>query len=130
MYKKGRRAERYIVEKLWDLNYAAIRVPGSGRSYKRPHPDIVAGNGTHYIALQVKSTNKDRKYFKKEEITDLKKFCSIFGSQPVIAVKFFRNLRLYTPEELIPTNKGFKVDSDQGKTLEEFLNVNSPHPEE
>lgn len=129
MYKKGRRAERYIVEKLWDFNYAAIRVPGSGRSYKRPHPDIVAGNGTHYIALQVKSTKKDRKYFKKKEITDLKDFCSVFGSQPVIAVKFFRNLRLYTPNDLIPTKKGFKVNSDQGKTLEEFLNDNSPHSE-
>jgi Holliday junction resolvase len=121
MYKKGRRAERYIVEKLWDLNYAAIRVPGSGRSYRRPHPDIVAGNGNRYLALQVKSTKEKQKYFKKEEISDLKEFCGIFGSEPVIAVKFPGTLRVYQLEDLTPTEKGFKVEVTGGKTLEELL---------
>jgi len=121
MYKKGRRAERYIVEKLWDLNYAAIRVPGSGRSYRRPHPDIVAGNGNRYLALQVKSTKEKQKYFKKEEISDLREFCGIFGSDPVIAVKFPGTLRVYQLEDLTPTEKGFKVEVTGGKTLEELL---------
>lgn len=121
MYKKGRRAERYIVEKLWDLDYAAIRVPGSGRSYRRPHPDIVAGNGNRYLALQVKSTKEKQKYFKKEEISDLKEFCRIFGSDPVIAVKFPGTLRVYQLEDLTPTEKGFKVEVTGGKTLEELL---------
>lgn len=123
MYQKGRRAERFLVEKLWDLNYAAIRVPGSGRSYKRPHPDVVAGNGEQYLAFQVKSTKEKYKYFRKDEISDLKQFCSVFGSIPVIAVKYPRELRLYTPEDLTPTEKGFKVDATQGKLLEEFLHV-------
>ncbi len=121
MYKKGRRAERYIVEKLWDLDYAAIRVPGSGRSYRRPHPDIVAGNGNRYLALQVKSTKEKQKYFKKEEISDLKEFCRIFGSDPVVAVKFPGTLRVYQLEDLTPTEKGFKVEVTGGKTLEELL---------
>ncbi len=125
MYKKGRRAERFLVEKLWDLNYAAIRVPGSGRSYKRPHPDVVAGNGTQYLAFQVKSTKEKIKYFRKDEISDLKDFCSVFGSLPAIAVKFPRELRVYSPDDLTPTEKGFKVDSTQGKTLEEFLHAHS-----
>ncbi|MGC1123153.1 MAG: Holliday junction resolvase Hjc [Candidatus Methanofastidiosia archaeon] len=125
MYKKGRRAERFLVEKLWDLEYAAIRVPGSGRSYKRPHPDIVAGNGKRYLAFQVKSTSKERKYFKEKEIADLKEFCSVFGSLPAIAVKFSRSLRVYHPEDLTPTEKGYKVDSSQGQTLEEFLHDNT-----
>jgi Holliday junction resolvase len=122
MYKKGRQAERFLVERLWSLDYAAIRVPGSGRSYKRPHPDIVAGNGSRYLAFQMKSTKNQYKYFRKEEITDLKEFCSIFGSEPVIAVKFNRILRVFQPEDLTPTEKGFKVDSAGGKMLEEFLN--------
>ncbi|MBU6996079.1 MAG: Holliday junction resolvase [Theionarchaea archaeon] len=125
MYNKGRRAERFLVEKLWDLEYAAIRVPGSGRSYKRPHPDIVAGNGKKYLAFQVKSTSNERKYFTQKEIADLKEFCSVFGSSPAIAVKFSRSLRLFRPEDLTPTEKGYKADSSQGKTLEEFLHDNT-----
>jgi Holliday junction resolvase len=121
MYKKGRRAERFLVEKLWNLEYAAIRVPGSGRSYKRPHPDIIAGNGKRYLAFQVKSTSNERKYFNEKEIADLKEFCSVFGSLPAIAIKFSRSLRVYRPEDLTPTEKGYKADSSQGQTLEEFL---------
>lgn len=122
MYKKGRRAERFIVEKLWDLNYAAIRVPGSGRSYRRPHPDVVAGNGTRYLAFQVKSTKESQKYLTKDEIKDLHEFCSIFGSEPVIAVKFPGMLRVYQPDDLAPTEKGYRADADGGRTLEEYLN--------
>lgn len=127
MYKKGRRAERSIVEKLWDLHYAAIRVPGSGRSYRRPHPDIVAGNGKRYLSFQVKSTKESQKYFTKEEISDLKEFSRVFGSEPFIIVKFPRTVKVYHPEELTPTEKGFKADSTQGKTLEELLHDNSAH---
>jgi Holliday junction resolvase len=125
MYKKGRRAEHYVVEKLWNLQFAAIRVPGSGRSYKRPHPDIVAGNGQRYIALEVKSTKKKYKYLTKQEISDLEEFCSIFGSEPWIAVKFGRTLKLYTPQDITPTEKGYRVDPDQGMDLEEFLHDNT-----
>lgn len=113
------------MEKLWDLDYAAIRVPGSGRSYKRPHPDVVAGNGSRYVAFQIKSTKEKQKYLTKGEVSDLKEFCSIFGSEPVIAVKFSRKLKVYTPEELTPTEKGYRVDSREGKTLEEFFHVNT-----
>ena len=127
MYKKGRRAERYVVEKLWDLDYAAIRVPGSGRSYKRPHPDIVAGNGNRYLALQVKSTKEKQKYFRKQEIEDLEEFCSIFGSEPVVAVKFPGTLRVYHLQDLTPTEKGFKVEVTQGKLLEDFLHDDTAH---
>ncbi len=127
MYKKGRRAERYVVEKLWDLDYAAIRVPGSGRSYKRPHPDIVAGNGDRYLALQVKSTKEKQKYFRRQEIEDLEEFCSIFGSEPVVAVKFSSTLRVYQLQDLTPTEKGFKVEATQGKLLEEFLHDDTAH---
>ena len=121
MYRKGRQAERFVVEKLWDLGFAAIRVPGSGRSYKRPHPDIVAGNGKRYLAFQVKSTKEKQKYFRKNEISDLKEFCSSFGSEPLIAVKFYGMLKVYHLDELIPTKKGFKVESDKGSTLEDLL---------
>lgn len=125
MYKKGRRAEHYVVEKLWDLKFAAIRVPGSGRSYKRPHPDIVAGNGQRYLALQVKSTQKKYKYLTKEELSDLEEFCSVFGSEPIIAVKFGRKLRVFKPSDLVPTEHGYRVDPEQGMELEELLHDNT-----
>lgn len=127
MYKKGRRVERFMVEKLWDLHYAAIRVPGSGRSYRRPHPDILAGNGKRYLAFQMKSTKEEVKYFKKEEISDLREFSKVFGSEPVIAVKFSRILRVYRPEDLIPTENGYKADEKGGKTLEEFIHDSETH---
>ncbi len=88
MAKKGSAEERDLVHKLWDRNFAAMRAPASGGATKRPLPDVVAGNGKLYLAIEVKTTTKDKIYIDSEQIDALLEFSKIFGAKPYIGVKF------------------------------------------
>jgi Holliday junction resolvase len=69
--KKGSAEERDLVHKLWERNFAAMRAPASGGATKRPLPDVVAGNGRLYLAIEVKTTTKDKVYNDEAQINDL-----------------------------------------------------------
>ena len=69
MAKKGSAEERDLVHKLWERDFAAMRAPASGGATKKPLPDVVAGNGKLYLAIEVKTTTKDKIYI------DLKYYC-------------------------------------------------------
>jgi Holliday junction resolvase len=118
MYKKGRSAERYVVEKLWSLGYAAVRTPGSGRKYRRPHPDIISGNGNHYFIIEVKTIKAEAKYFSLEEIENLKTFASTFGGIPLLACRFNSSWRLFFTDDLTETKHGLKAEKGNGRLLE------------
>ncbi|MFQ5891647.1 MAG: Holliday junction resolvase Hjc [Candidatus Methanofastidiosia archaeon] len=120
-YKKGRKAERFVVEKLWKRGYAAVKIPGSGRAYKRPHPDVVAGNGRNYFTIEVKVTQNDYKYFPKKEVEDLKSFSEIFGAKALFAVRFKGKWRLFETFDLGKTKKGYKALSEKGRMFEEVF---------
>ena len=62
MAKKGSAEERDLVHKLWERNFAAMRAPASGGATKRPLPDVLAGNGKLYLAIEVKTTTKEKIY--------------------------------------------------------------------
>ena len=59
MAKKGSAEERDLVHKLWERDFAAMRAPASGGATKKPLPDVVAGNGKLYLAIEVKTTTQD-----------------------------------------------------------------------
>ena len=84
---KGSKAERELVRFLWDANWAAVRVAGSG-SCHFPSPDIVARNRQRTLAIECKTTKEDKKYFYPDEINQLREFSNTFGAEPWIAVKF------------------------------------------
>lgn len=86
--KKGSAEERDLVHKLWDRNFAAMRAPASGGATKVPLPDVIAGNGKIYLAIEVKTTTKDKIYIDFPQIDALCEFASIFGAIPYIGVKF------------------------------------------
>ena len=90
MSKTGSREERELVRMLWDANCAAMRAPASGGATKKPLPDVIAGNGSIYLAIEVKSSSLERIYINSEKIEGLKEFSQIFGAQPYIGVKFLR----------------------------------------
>ena len=90
MSKTGSREERELVKMLWDADCAAMRAPASGGATKKPLPDIIAGNGKIYLAIEVKSSSKDRIYINSEKIEALCEFARIFGAQPYIGAKFTR----------------------------------------
>ena len=69
--RKGSNAERELAHMFHNNKWGALRAAGSG-STTLPAPDILAGNGKRYLAIECKSTKDNRKYFPKEEIDQLK----------------------------------------------------------
>jgi Holliday junction resolvase len=127
MSKKGSREERELVKMLWDAGCAAMRAPASGGATKNPLPDVLAGNGNLYLAIEVKSSSKERIYIKSDKISDLCEFSDIFGAEPFIGAKFKReSWRFVRPQDLIITKQNnYKVDKDlaynKGLDFEELL---------
>ncbi|MCC7563379.1 MAG: Holliday junction resolvase [Methanobacterium sp.] len=127
MSKTGSREERELVKMLWDADCAAMRAPASGGATKKPLPDIIAGNGKIYLAIEVKSSSKDRIYINSDKIDALLEFSNLFGAQPYIGAKFIRKKwRFLTPETLHKTpQNNYRVDVDlafeKGLEFDEIL---------
>ncbi|MDD3984339.1 MAG: Holliday junction resolvase Hjc [Methanobacterium sp.] len=114
MSKTGSREERELVKMLWNANCAAMRAPASGGATKKPLPDVIAGNGSLYLAIEVKSTSSEKIYIKSEKINGLKEFSDMFGAKPYIGVKFLRKKwRFICLEDLhITKNSNYRVNID------------------
>lgn len=127
MSKKGSVEERDLVNKLWDAGFAAMRAPASGGATKRPLPDVLAGNGKIYLAIEVKSTRQDHIYIDNEKINNLQEFCNIFGATPYIGAKFIRKpWRFVKIEDLhITRSENYRVNTDlafsKGLDFEEII---------
>ena len=112
MKNKGTRFERDLIAQLWKEGFAAIRVAGSGVS-PFPCPDIVAGNGCIYLAIEVKMRKDLPLYISAEEVMQLEKFSEGFGAVPYIALKLPRKKwKFFTIQMLERTEKNFKVDEN------------------
>ena len=114
MAKKGSAEERDLVHKLWDRNFAAMRAPASGGATKRPLPDVVAGNGKIYLAIEVKTTTKDKIYIDEPQISALCEFSEIFGAKAYIGVRFKYTKWLFLEPENTPRTKtgNYRVEKD------------------
>jgi Holliday junction resolvase len=127
MSKTGSREERELVKMLWDANFAAMRAPASGGATKKPLPDVIAGNGKIYLAIEVKSSSKERIYIKSDKIDALCEFSDMFGAEPFIGVKFLREMwRFVRPHDLLKTKQNnYKLDKDlafqEGLDFEELI---------
>jgi len=84
---KGYRYERELVEWLWRRGYAATRIPASGAANKHPVPDIVAGNGRVYLAIELKMRAGARFYVSKSQVERLYVFARRFGATPLVVFK-------------------------------------------
>ena len=123
MAKKGSAEERDLVHKLWERNFAAMRAPASGGATKRPLPDVVAGNGKIYLAIEVKTTTKDKVYIDESQIDDLCKFSETFGAKSYIGARFKYTKWLFLEPENTPRtrNGNYKVEKDYA--LEKGLEI-------
>jgi Holliday junction resolvase len=127
MSKKGSREERELVHMLWNANCAAMRAPASGGATKKPLPDIVAGNGRTYLAIEVKSTSKDRIYINSDKIEALHEFADIFGAEPYVGVKFIRKKWRFLNPKILPKTRhnNYKLDIElafeKGLDFDELL---------
>ncbi len=127
MSKTGSVEERDLVNRLWDVGYAAMRAPASGGATKRPLPDVLAGNGKQYLAIEVKSTRQEHIYIDHEKIVNLKEFSQIFGATPYIGAKFIRKpWRFIKLEDLhVTKTENYRVNMDlafsKGLDFEEVI---------
>lgn len=129
MVKKGSAEERDLVHKLWDKNFAAMRAPASGGATKKPLPDVIAGNGDKYLAIEVKTTTKDKIYVDFPQIDALKEFAQIFGAEPYLAIKFKYTKWLFLKPEIMERtkNNNYKIEKnyslEHGLELDEIIGI-------
>ena len=127
MSKKGSVEERDLVNMLWNAGFAAMRAPASGGATKRPLPDVLAGNGKLYLAIEVKSSRQEHIYIDNEKITNLIEFSNIFGATSYVGVKFIRKpWRFIKLEDLhITRSNNYRVNVDlafsKGLDFEEII---------
>jgi holliday junction resolvase len=127
MSKKGSREERELVNMLWEADCAAMRAPASGGATKNPLPDVIAGNGKIYLAIEVKSTSQERIYIDSAKIKALLEFSGKFGALPFVGAKFKREKwRFVSINHLYKTKKeNYRIDKElafkKGIELDELI---------
>jgi Holliday junction resolvase len=88
--RKGDRRERELVNELDAAGFAVMRAPASGSATDRDLPDVLAGNGETFYAIEAKSSAGDPIYLTGEEVESLIYFARNFGANARIAVRFDR----------------------------------------
>lgn len=107
--------ERELIHMFWDEDWAAFRAAGSG-AMKYPCPDIIAGDASRKVAIEVKKTKKDRKYFTSEEVDALEIFSGNFGAESWVGVRFHRGSWYFVPvHDLDETPKNYVVSKEKAE---------------
>ncbi|WP_247003285.1 Holliday junction resolvase Hjc [Halosolutus gelatinilyticus] len=104
---KGDRRERELVNALDDAGFAVMRAPASGSATERELPDVLAGDGDVFYAIEAKSSAGDPIYLSGEEVEALTYFARNFGAKPRIGVRFDReDWYFFHPADLYVTDGG------------------------
>ncbi|WP_248908005.1 Holliday junction resolvase Hjc [Halocatena marina] len=105
--RKGERRERELVNLLDERGFAVMRAPASGSATERELPDVLAGNGEIFYAIEAKSSAGDPIYLTGEEVESLVFFAQNFGAKPRIGVRFDReDWYFFHPGDLYVTDGG------------------------
>lgn len=104
---KGDRRERELVNALDEAGFAVMRAPASGSATERELPDVLAGDGEQFYAIEAKSSSGDPIYLTGEEVEALIYFSQNFGAKPRIGVRFDReDWYFFHPGDLYVTDGG------------------------
>jgi Holliday junction resolvase len=104
---KGDRRERELVTALDEAGFAVMRAPASGSATERELPDVLAGDGETFYAVEAKSSAGDPIYLSGEEIEALVYFARNFGAKPRVGVRFDReDWYFFHPGDLYETDGG------------------------
>jgi len=105
--RKGERRERELVNRLDAAGFAVMRAPASGSATDRELPDVLAGNGERFYAIEAKSSRGDPIYLDAEEVDALRFFATNFGALPRIGIRFDNHSwRFFDPDKLYTTPAG------------------------
>ena len=104
--RKGDRRERELVNRLDAAGFAVMRAPASGSSTDRELPDVLAGDGERFFAIEAKSSAGDPIYLERAEVDALVYFAENFGAHPRIGVRFDEERwAFFDPEDLYRTDR-------------------------
>ncbi len=104
---KGDRRERELVNRLDKAGFAVMRAPASGSATDRELPDVLAGDGGSFYAIEAKSSAGDPIYLTGEEVEALVYFSRNFGANARIGVRFDReDWYFFHPGDLYVTDGG------------------------
>jgi Holliday junction resolvase len=104
---KGDRRERELVNALDEAGFAVMRAPASGSATERELPDVLAGDGGRFYAIEAKSSAGDPIYLTGEEVAALVYFSRNFGAKPRIGVRFDReDWYFFHPDDCYTTDGG------------------------
>lgn len=123
---KGDRRERELVNLLDDSDFAVMRAPASGSATERNLPDVLAGNGEAFYAIEAKSSSGDAVYLDGEEVAALVYFARNFGARPRVGVRFdHEDWYFFHPDDLHTTDGGnYRVKKElavaEGTDLDEL----------
>jgi len=136
---KGTRNERKLVNLLYEDNFGVMRAPASGGATERELPDVFAGDGTNFYAIEAKSSSEGPIYIDRNEIDCLNFFAQKFNGQSKVGVKFdIKNgdpaygdddnpgWYFFDPDELYVTSTGnYRVKKEKalqdGESYSEFI---------
>jgi Holliday junction resolvase len=105
--RKGDRRERELVNELDDRGFAVMRAPASGSATDRELPDVLAGDGEQFYAVEAKSSSERPIYLTGEEVEALVYFARNFGAKPRIGVRFdHEDWYFFHPADLHTTDGG------------------------
>jgi Holliday junction resolvase len=125
--RKGDRRERELVNLLDEAGFAVMRAPASGSATDRDLPDVLAGNGDVFYAIEAKSSAGDPIYLTGEEVESLVYFAQNFGANARIGVRFDReDWYFFHPGDLYVTDGGnYRVKKGtalaEGEDFAEFV---------
>jgi Holliday junction resolvase len=125
--RKGDRRERELVNRLDEAGFAVMRAPASGAATDRELPDVLAGDGDVFYAVEAKSSAGDPIYLSGEEVTALVYFARNFGAKARVAVRFDReDWYFFHPGDLYRTDGGnYRVKKEtavaEGTDFQEFV---------
>lgn len=124
--RKGDRRERELVNLLDEAEFAVMRAPASGSATDRELPDVLAGNGEVFYAIEAKSSAGDVIYLDGEEVEALVYFAQNFGAKARIGVRFdHEEWYFFHPSDLYRTDGGnYRIKREtaiaEGTDFEEF----------
>ena len=105
--RKGDRRERELVNLLDEAGFAVMRAPASGSATTRELPDVLAGDGERFYAIEAKASAGNPIYLTGEEVEALVYFARNFGAKARIAVRFDReDWYFFHPGDLYRTDGG------------------------
>ncbi|KZN25293.1 MULTISPECIES: Holliday junction resolvase Hjc [unclassified Haladaptatus] len=117
--RKGDRRERELVNRLDEVGFAVMRAPASGGATQRELPDVLAGNGNVFYAIEAKSSSGDPIYLTGEEVEALVYFSQNFGAKPKIGVRFDREDWYFFHPADVHQTKGGNYRVKKEKALED-----------